>query len=95
MKTTVHNLVTGEVTEVPWTAEEIALSQQVPVESVEARQARVKRELADADAKSIQVLRELVLDQAGIKPLSAPQRAAARNKLKNDDDAAEALRGQR
>jgi hypothetical protein len=64
------------------------------VEPEEIRQSRIRAQLAEFDAKSTRALRELLLDQAGVKNLPGPQRVAARQRLRADDDAAEALRAQ-
>jgi hypothetical protein len=73
---------------------EIAAHLAPPPETAELRRFRLQAQLDAADAKSVRALRELLLDQAGLKNLTGLQRAAARQRLRDEDDAADTLRAQ-
>jgi len=63
-----------------------------PPETAEERQANKNAALKLIDAASTRVIRELVLDQAGIVSLTAAERAAARDRLKQENDKANSER---
>jgi len=63
-----------------------------PVESNDEKQAKKTVLLAAIDAASTRAIRELVLDQAGIVSLTTAERAAARDRLKQENDKANSER---
>lgn len=65
------------------------------VEPNEQRLSRIDAELALTDLRAARAIRELLLDQLNVKNLTGPQRAAARDRLKREDDAADLLRSRR
>ena len=63
-----------------------------PPETAEDKQAKKNAALALIDAASTRAIRELVLDQAGVVSLTPPERAAARDRLKQENDKANSER---
>ena len=64
-----------------------------PPETTEQLEAKKLEALEIIDKASTRAIRELVLDQAGILNLTGPERAAAADRLKKENDKATAIRG--
>jgi len=63
-----------------------------PPETTEQLEAKKLEALEIIDKASTRAIRELVLDQAGILNLTGPERAAAADRLKKENDKATAIR---
>lgn len=63
-----------------------------PPETPEQLEAKKLKALESIDKDSTRAIRELVLDQAGVISLNASERAAVRDRLKQENDKAIAIR---